>query len=248
MKNKTIAFTAFDKTNERFFPMLKNSWDKFHKDIEIKVYREEEIKAFNDPMFFYRQKPLIANKLLEEYETVIGLDVDQIICSDLTHTWTGDFNIGVVQNSNPQEIKKYPVAVWDIPPLAYVNCGYVVMKSKAFVEHWWALCTSYHFNTYQFKEQDLLNILVYYGGYAVNFLDSGDRFHGLAGKGYEPQVILNDKKELILPQAQEWPQSGDKQICIIHFSGGNNNPEKGNYRIKYQEDVVKHLDHLTSDE
>lgn len=246
MKNKIIAFTTFDKTNERFWPMLKNSWDKFHKDIELRAYTEEEIKKYNDPFFFYRQKPLIARELLKEYETVVGIDVDSIITGDLSHTWEGEFNVGVVQNSNPLEAKKYPVGVWDIPPMAYVNCGYVVMKTPQFVEHWWALCNSYHFNNYQFKEQDLLNILVHYGGYAVNYLDSGDKWHGLASKQYWQNIELRDKK-LILPKADEWPQSGDKEIDIIHFSGGND-PGKGNYRTRFKEDVVKHLDWLTNEE
>ena len=247
MKSKTIAFTIADNNNLKYYEMLKNSWNKFHPDIELKLYGEAEIKSFSDPMFFYRATPIVGKQLLDEgYEIVIKIDADSIVTANLSHTWDSNFDVAVVQNSNPKEAKTYPVAVWDIPPMAYVNCGYVVMKSKGFVNHWLALCMSHHFNNYQMKEQDLLNILVFYGGYNVNFLDSGDTFHGLASKGYWQNIELQDK-DLVLPQNMEWPQSGDKDIAIIHFAGGND-PAKGNYRTRFQDDVVKHLDWLVSDD
>ena len=244
-KNKTIAFTISDNNNLKYYEMLKNSWAKWHPDIELKLYGEEEIKVSGDPMFFYRATPRIGRELLKEYDTVIKIDADSIITADLSHTWEGEFNVGVVQNSNPREMKTYPVGVWDIVPLMYVNCGYVVMKSAPFVEHWWALCTSYHFNNYQMKEQDLLNIMVHYCGYPVKYLDSGEKWHGLAVKGYGPKVIFKDGN-LILPKDEEWPQSGDKQVCIYHFAGGND-PTKGNYHTIFQPEVVKHLDYLTNE-
>lgn len=244
-KNKTIAFTISDNNNLKYYEMLKNSWAKWHPDIELKLYGEEEIKVSGDPMFFYRATPRIGRELLKEYDTVIKIDADSIITADLSHTWEGEFNVGVVQNSNPREMKTYPVGVWDIVPLMYVNCGYVVMKSAPFVEHWWALCNSYHFNNYQFKEQDLLNILVFYGGYAVNFLDHGDKFHGLASKGYWPSIELRDKK-LVLPKSEEWPQSGDKEICIIHWAGGYE-PGKMNYKTRFKPEVVNYFDSLINE-
>ena len=245
-KNKIIAFTVADSNNMKFYEMLKNSWNKFHPNIEINLIAGEDLqnRLKQDPFFFYRAKPVLAKEAFEKgYDTVVVLDVDQIITGDLSHTWESEFDVTVVQNSNPKEAKIYPVQVWDIPPMAYVNCGYVVMKSKTFVDHWYSLCFSNHFNSYQFKEQDLLNILVFYCGYNVNFLDSGDKFHGLASKGYWMNIELKDGK-LVLPQNSEWPQSGDKEICIIHFAGGND-PTKGNYRIRFQDKVVAHLDYLT---
>lgn len=246
MNKKICAVTIADEANMKFYSMLKNSWDKFHPDIELKLVSGEALKnrLKKDPYLFYRFTPIIGAELLKEgYETVVKIDSDSIITADLTHTWEGTFDVAVVQNSNPREMRTYPVSVWDIPPMAYVNCGYVVMKSKGFVDHWLELCMSGHFNNYQFKEQDLLNILTFYGGYDVKFLDSGDKFHGLACKGYWQNIELRDKK-LILPQNGEWPQSGDKEIDIIHFAGGND-PTKGHYGTRFQEDVVKHLDYLT---
>jgi len=259
---KVVAFSIADRQNLPYFEMLKNSWQKFHPDIELKLYGEEEIKASGDPFFFYRATPLIGRELLKEYDIVVKIDADSIVTGDLSHTWESseDYDVAVVQNSNPKEAKTYPVGVWDINPQIYVNCGYVVMKSKTFVEHWWALCSSYHFNNYQFKEQDFLNILVYYCGYRCRLLDSdgeGNKWHGLISKGYWNQIELKYEtkdikgslpgKKLILPKNDEWPRGMDKEIDIIHWAGGNT-PDKMNFRIHFKEDMIKHLDWLTSNE
>jgi hypothetical protein len=104
---------------------------------------------------------------------------------------------------------------------------------------------SAHFDKYQFREQDLLNILVFYGDYKVKFLDASDKFHGLASKGYWPMIKMKGDK-LILPTNAEWPTDGDKEICVLHWAGGNM-PNKMNYRLHFKPDVVKRLDYLVSD-
>ena len=246
---KPLAFFCIaDNKNLPYYEMMKKSLSKFHPDIPLILIGEEQIKKYNDPYFFYRATPIVAAQLLEEYECVVKIDADTIITGDLTHTWTGNFDVAVVNNANPKEAKTYPVGVWNIPPLAYVNCGYVVMKSKKFVEHWKQLCQSDHFSAYQFKEQDLLNIMVFYMNYIydVLLLDVGPKWHGLISKQYTQFTKLVDGK-IILPKSDEWPIDESKQIVCYHFAGGNNNPAKGNYRIVFPPDVVKFIDKLVKD-
>ena len=200
------------------------------------------------------------------------LDADTVITGNLDHIWEGEFDVAVVNNSNPREDKAYPVRLWNINPLAYVNCGFVVMKSKAFVDHWMGLCYSEHFNSYQFKEQDLLNIMVFYmsqlvsGQYKVRFLDKSDKWHGLISKGYWPNIEYKAKWKnnmnmsgakygtvkitqekvgdvLLLRKNEEWPKDEDKIIKVIHWAGGNQ-PGKMNFKLHFKPDVVKRLEEL----
>jgi hypothetical protein len=92
------------------------------------------------------------------------------------------------------------------------------------------------------KEQDLLNIMVFYCNYDVKFLDAENSFYGLASKGYWSEVILKGD-ELILPGNEEWNKE-DKTIRVIHFAGGNS-PDKGNFRIRFQPEIVKRIEELT---
>ena len=234
----------------QYYEGLKNSLAKFTQDPLILI-DELKIQQLGDPHFFYRATPIIAKALLKDYDAVCKLDIDQIILGNLDHIWEGEFDAAVVRNSNPREDKVYPVRLLDISPASYVNCGFVVMKSKPFVEHWLKLCMSGHFNNFQFREQDLLNIMCFYmsepfgGPYKVKHLDDGDAFHGLASKGYWPNVILRDEK-LFLPPVIDgevtYPDK-EKEIKVIHWAGGAIGG-KMNYRLYFQPEVCGFIDGL----
>ena len=246
---KRAFFVPADNNNLKYANMLANSLKKFHPTEEIILFNEDQVKATGDPHFWYRATPALAKTLFDQgFDEVCKLDADTVITGNLDHIWEGDFDVAVVNNSNPREDKAYPVRLWNINPLAYVNCGFVVMKSKQFVDHWMGLCYSEHFQFYQFKEQDLLNIMVFYqsllvgGQYKVKFLDKSDKWHGLISKGYWPQVELKDK-DLVLPKNEEWPVDQDKKIVAIHWAGGNQ-PGKMNFKLHFKPEVVKYLEGL----
>ena len=241
---KRAFFVIADNNVQKEFTMMKASLGKFHPGVELVVFDDAAIEGTKDSQFFYRSTPYVANLLFSRgYDQLCKLDADQIITGDLSDIWEGEFDVAVVNNSNPREHKVYPYTIWNIHPLSYINNGLVVMKNPRFVAHWKKLCYSPHFDYYQMKEQDLLNIMVFYGDYKVKFLDAEDRFYGLASKGYWPEIILNDKKELILPGNKEWNKE-DKTIKVLHWAGGHNSPDKMNYKIRFKPEVVKRLDEL----
>lgn len=246
-KDKVVFFSIADNNNLPYYEKMRNSLLYFHPTADLKIVGPGELNDIlpKDNMFYYRATPTIAWNLFNEgYDTVVKIDADSIITGKLDHTWKGDFDIGVVNNSNPREVKKYPYTVWNIHPLSYLNCGYVVMKSKAFVKHWLKLCASPHFQHYQMREQDLLNIMVFYmntgmdGPYKVEFLDASKYTHGLVTKGYWLDFVLKDKK-LILPKNEEWNQE-DKEVKVIHWAGGNQ-PNKMNFNTQFKPEVAKWL-------
>jgi len=244
---KRCVFTIADNNNIAYAKMMVNSLRKFHSEDDLPVYviGQEKLNEVlkQDPHFFYRATPIIARDLWRQgFDTIIKIDADSVITAPIKHTWEGEFDVGVVNNSNPREMKSYPVSVWDINPLNYVNAGFVVMKSERFINHWYTLCHSYHFENYQMREQDLLNIMVFYMDFRVAFLDSLDKWHGLISKGYWPMIELR-KNKLIFPKNDEWG-NGDKQICAIHWAGGNQ-PGKMNFNLHFKEDVAKWLKNLT---
>ena len=149
---KRCFYTIADNNNLPHYEKLKKSLAKF-SDIELKLFDQKFVEEFNDPKFYYRATPILAMKLFNEgYDEVCKLDADQIITGNIDDVWNGDFDAGVVLN-NPE----FPINCWDIRP--YYNNGLIVLKSKEFVLHWFKLCQSEHFDRYQFREQDLMNIL-----------------------------------------------------------------------------------------
>lgn len=244
---KRAFFTIADRNNMQYFEGLKNSLAKFTQDPLILI-DEEKVKQLGDPQFFYRATPIIASGLLRDYDAVAKLDIDQIVLGNLDHIWDGDWDIATVRNSNPREDKTYPVRLLDIAPSHYANCGFVVMKSKVFVEHWLKLCMSGHFNNFQYKEQDIVNLMIFYmsdkfgGPYKIRDLDEGNKWHGLVFKQFEPNAILKDDK-VILPKNDEWPIEEDKELVCWHVAGGNI-ANKMNYKIRFSEEVSKYIDKL----
>lgn len=246
--NKRIAFTIAGPEDLGYADKMIKSLRKFHDEDELPIVVISGEKLQNllkqDPMFYYRATPIIARDLWRQgYREIIKIDSDSVITGDISHVWKDKFDVGVVNNGNPRETKKYPVTVWNIHPFSYVNAGFVVMKDERFINHWFNLCNSVHFQAYQMKEQDLLNIMVFYMDFRVSFLDSGDKWHGLVSKGYFPQMELRENK-LILPKNEEWNKE-DKEISVIHFAGGRV-ADKMNFNIQFREEVVEWLKKLTS--
>lgn len=229
VKKKIVAFSPCDNNNLVHFQKLEKSLRKFHSEEVLPLLRFDNQSG--DPDFWYRATPIIASKLLEEYETVIKLDSDQIILGSLDDLIndTEKYDVGVVLND-----PTYPIQVWDITHPRYFNNGLVVLKSKEFTYHWLKLCISPHFTNYQFREQDFLTLLCSdYHNYTVKIFDTLAKVYGEVIKPQWTQAEMKDGKVMV----------GQTQICVYH-SGGGNTPDKMNYKIRFQPEVVKYIDGL----
>jgi hypothetical protein len=258
MKKPAIAYTIADEKNMKYAKMLENSLRKFHteKELPLKIITGDDLKAelANDPNFFYRATPVIGERLLKEYDLVLKLDADQIITGDLNYILnTKDYDVGTVMNWNRIDPKTYGIVQgWGIDKVEYFNCGLVAMRSEQFVHHWTVICFTPQFGRLQMGEQDLLNILCYYGNYNVRCFDHGDgmadyySWHGLISKGEWLRAEMKGDKIIVPPDtttksafAREW------QIRVIHWAGGKD-AEKMNYKTRFSDEVSKRLDYLVS--
>src|SRR3990167_109660 len=245
--------------SQKMLASLKKTNPDIEKKADIVLYTQNDAirNGFtllpNDLKMRY-MTPIFAKELLQVYECVVRLDSDMIITGDISSCWEGDFDVAVVQNANPRELQAQQqlmgkvVQVWDIDPMDYVNCGFVVMKSERFVDHWLRLCIHQR-QHYQFYEQDFLNILVFYGDYKVKFLDRqpDNKWWGLISKGYWSQIVRKDGK-LILPknsgdERDPWPTDADKEIVCIHQAGGAG-PKFTDLDIRFTSEVATYLKEL----
>lgn len=250
MKKPVIAITVADFNNYKYALKLERSFKHFHPDIPFKVITNKELETYvkDDPHFFYRQKPILGEQYLSEYDLVLGLDADQIILGDLSYIWnTTDYDIGCVLNYNQPDVERYGlIQGWGISPIEYVNCGLVAMRSTKFVHNWKAWCFSPQFERLQFREQDGLNAMVYHGNWNVRIFDHGDgpakmaAFWGLFGKSYWSKAIMRDGK-VIIPKVDAGIPKVDTELKVIHWGGGNIG-NKLNYRVFFNEEVSDFID------
>jgi len=243
---KAVFFTVADKNNLVHAEKLIKSLRKFHSEEEIdtKIFTEKDIGETTN---YYRQKPMFARELINQYELVIGADADQIITGNLDYIFTEPYDVGTVLNWNAVDEKMYGfITTMDIPPRMYVNCGLVAMRNKNFVEHWWNLCNSYHFNNLRYREQDILNVIAHYGEYDIECFDFPNQvknyqaWHGLIAKGHYLDMVVRDGK-LVLPAKNGYPEV-DKEIKVLHSAGGGNEPKVGDaFRTQFSEDVINYI-------
>jgi lipopolysaccharide biosynthesis glycosyltransferase len=231
MKKPRIMFCPADASPAHLeqFATLEKSLRKFHSEEELPLIRVDNDKK--DSIFWHRKTPVTAYELTKEYEVVIGIDCDEIITGSLEKLWEpGDWDVKVVLND-----PTYPIAVWDIGSSTgtpYFNGGLIVMKEGKFLDHFYRLSQTEHIARYQFQEQDILNLLCSdYFDYTVDCLDYSDSIYGEFAKPVWAHATLEDDKIMI---------SG-KQLRVIHFGSGFNAPDKGNFRIKFSDEVSNHI-------
>jgi len=254
VKKPVLVFTIADEANMPYAKMLENSFKKFHPDVPFKVITGDELKGELkiDPHFFYRATPIIAQRYIKEYELVLKIDADSIITGSLDYVLnTKDYDVGTVMNWNRVDPKTYGVVQgWGILPVEYMNCGFVAMRSEEFVKQWKNLCFTPQFDRMQYREQDLLNALIYFGNWNVRCFDHGDKvagmsaWWGLIAKGELSRAELQGDK-IIIPKADDNFPKADVELKVIHAAGGSK-ANKMNYRTWVNEKVADKIEQLVS--
>jgi len=241
MVPKTVAFTIADSKNLPWAKGLEKSFKHFHPDIPFIIYGDKEIAetGLPRPYVFYISTPLFARQLLKEYDQVLKVDADSIITAPLEAMDSPEtFDVGVVYNWTRDKISN-EVKVWDITPQSYYNNGFVLFRSKEFVEHLWKLCKRPNIENYPYREQDFLNIITHYGNYEVKVLDDWDSWYGLRSKSEWNKCIMENGLITLKKGADRYPER-DKVIRAIHFAGGNLDV-KMNYRAYFSEEVSDYI-------
>lgn len=253
-KKKACFITACDS---RQFPSTVSFWNsmtKFHdpKDIDMILYTDMKDEAeltklpegirivdltpyLQDPQFFYRQKPILMEPLLEQYDLVVGFDSDQIVTGDLSYIIeTKDYDVATVINWNrydPQFFGFVELQRIAIMPAEYFNCGLVALRSKQFAHNWLVNCYTAQFDRMQYKEQDILNIMCYYGNWNVRCLDHPDiekdgtvhnqAFWGIIGKGEWNKATVTNGVVSVSKGSGDMPfPPADEEIKLLHIGGG----------------------------
>lgn len=252
MKQKIIAFTVYDKKNAAYAEKLQKSFHHFHPDIPLRMFNDTEIRKAKDPDIFYKQKPYFADKLFREgYDVVLGLDADMIVLGKLDYLFdTKGYDVGTVLNYNPVDFKIMgPITVQGVHFTEYYNAGLVLMRNHAFVKQWLRLCQSKYFARFQFREQDLLNILAHFGTFQVKCFDDADphinhyAWHGVLG-AHETSKTVMENGEVVIKASKDGFPTHDIQFKVWHPAGGQTEYDKLNYRTAFPEEVVEHINNI----
>jgi hypothetical protein len=253
--NKYALLTVFDENNKKWERMFFNSFSKFPhaKTIDYFPITDEVLKGYlrKDEHFFYRNKPQLMREYFKKgYEKVIIADVDQFVLGDWTELLErDDYDLAAPYNVNRVDPPQYGfIGYATIIPEEYLNAGFVVCANPDVAELWYKLCHSKHFDRCQFKEQDMLNVMMHY--YMIDrplFLDQVDYkrgklcWWGLKSKGEGNRMVVRDGK-VILPKGEDKYPPEDCEIKLYHVAGGKQ--KQDNFRIWFSEEVIDRIEEL----
>lgn len=211
---KTCFFTL--ASDEYYYPVgthiLVNSFKKFHPDIDLIVFRQDEIdrvfglKGIN----FYQAKPTFAKLLLKDYDRIINIDADTIITGRLSEVLDTDWEVGGVSNFNLFE----NASIDNVKETEYVQAGMVGSTRPEFWDIWER--ENKKAMSYLRQENDILN-LVWYNDPIVKKMkrliwDKDKNYLGCKSLGMEDLFYVEDdilkcNKQLV--KAYHWAKGKD---------------------------------------
>lgn len=246
----------YDDRDPQLSKNFINSIRKFHdeKELPIKeVKRTDKQEWVDDPHFYFRAKGLIAKEFINDYELVIVADSDQICLGSLDYVLNSSgWDVGTVLNWNRTDPNIYGlVSVFNIDPRKYFNAGLIAFRNNDVVDHLVHMCNSPYFHSLQYREQDILNIILHFGMYKVNCFDTEDTlsgynaWHGLIAKGEGLRMKKINNDVVLLPDEGGYPIK-PTFIKMFHWAGGSH--ENKNHRLSFNEEMIEYIDYLISEE
>lgn len=195
---------------------MENSLKYFHPDIPFIIFDQQKIDEIikEDPNFMkVYGYAYVGLKLSKEYEIVIQMDADSIVCSKLDELLNIDpqYDLACVQNNSPLGFQS---TYGNIPMNEYVNAGLIVSRSEQFWQEWLDRCKTEAAGK-MFGEQDVLNIIIQEKKYKVLMLDGENTnvYYGCSSYNNYNNMKLEGENILLY----------GKKVKIIHTAANPNN-------------------------
>lgn len=190
------------------------SFKKFHPDIDLVVFGQEEIDAVfksNSRLNFYNAKATFAKLLYNDYDLVVNIDADHLIFDRLDEILIGDYDYAAPANFNQwmntslETSNKVNGSEFSrselISNINYIQGGLIAGRSKEFWDayEYMSLNAAHYFGN---KENDLLNLISILLPFQFKVLDGNfdyrsdyfKCFYGCASLGQEGNIRLIDDK------------------------------------------------------
>jgi hypothetical protein len=163
---------------------------------------------------------------------IVNLDCDSIVCDRLDEILEGNFEVACPVNNNFND--RFFISLCGIKD-DYVNAG-LVAGTPEFWDDWYRKCVKHKDNKFfSFGEQDILNLIFYFGDYKTKLLDGRQSklFYGTSSRdSWGAAHVVNDKIYI-----------GSRKVKVLHFAGGENT-DKMNYKDYFRDDVISYLDKI----
>lgn len=229
---KTAFFTIASDEFMYYSLSMEASLKKFHPDIPF--FRFHTKTQFgHDKAIWYSNW---GRELALDYDLVIQIDSDSIVCSPLDEALAGDFEVAGVHNNSPGGIFTTTLP-YKVGAELYLNAGFVAVRKAEFWADWQALNRE-KAQEYSFGEQDTFNELFYGEKYQTKVLDGYGThvWYGCSSYGHYEKILYNSVTDRLELQG--------KEIRVIHTAGNRDYKQQ---LLGATPDVQTHLSYLMYD-
>lgn len=228
-QKRFAAFTIADSAiTHRLAKRTRASFEKFHPDIPFFIYDpvcEQEllgqVRESACACKAFEIRPALMKKLLKEYDGVIYLDADTVVCDRLDEFVADDYDIAGSLNIGSDSKNQY------------LNAGVSACTSLKFCEEW---------ETLMYKpdappsNQVSFNDLAHNGQYKLKIVDEKDVYYNETSREYWKDLTVKDGKL--------W--CNNRLVKVLHWAGGVARMEDKLSSKDFSTIVRIHLNHLTN--
>ena len=225
-KEKWCAFTIADSDiTHRLADRVQKSFKLYHPAIPFFKYdaRDEEsilgeVRESASACKAFEIRPRFMSKLLEEYDGVIYLDADTVVCDSLDEFLEGDFDVAGSLNIGDAE---------------YLNAGVSACKSKEFCDEWTHLMYQPGAGP---SNQVYFNQLANSQRYNLKIVDTEKVFYNERSREHWKKLKVCSDGRL---------RTYGRIVKVLHWAGGVSRMEDKLSSADFSDEVREHLDKIT---
>ena len=226
-KQKWCAFTIADsEITHRLADRVKESFKTYHPAIPFFKYdtRDEEsilgeVRESAQACKAFEIRPRLMSKLLEDYDGVIYLDADTVVCDSLDEFLEGDYDIAGSLN---------------IGDKAYLNAGVSASMSKKFCDEWTHLMYKPDAGK---SNQVYFNQLANTQRYNLKIVDAEKVYYNERSRQYWDKIKVSSDGRL---------RTHGRIIKVLHWAGGIGRMKDKLSSADFTDEVREHLNRITN--
>lgn len=224
-KKRLAAFTIYDDDlTLRLAKRVKASFEKFHGGIPFYMYdaRDEnsllgEVRESACACKAFEIRPRLHSKLLDDFDIVIYLDADTVVCDTLHEFLDDDYDVAGSLN---------------IGNNGYLNAGVNAISNKAFCDEWTELMYKGDSGP---SNQVYFNQLARCGRFNLKIVDEKDVYYNEKSREHWKDLKLTGSGL----------RCNDRAVRVLHWAGGVSRMEDKLSSSDFNDDVRKVLDRFT---
>jgi len=220
---KWVAFTlADDPLTHRLARRVRASFRRFHPEIPFEIlhpadFLRDRAQQADVACDAFAARPIVMERLLADYDGVIYLDADTVVCDRLVEFLEGDYDVAGSLNLGDAE---------------YLNAGVGACRSREFAQAWVDAMFESGAGP---SNQVHFNNLARSGRYRLKIVDKESVYYNERSRPHWKDLAVEDGRLVC----------NGRRVRVLHWAGGTNKMQNKLSSSDFTDEVRQWLDTVT---